>query len=312
MGLIYELVILLASLAALPILAETLVDSSVKIARALRVSKTFIGLTLLAYGSSLPEFAISTMAAEQSSSISIGNVFGSNIFNITVVIGIMAFLGHLKVPAKKQSLKRDSWFLLTSVTFVLLLLYLKNGIGLISGFFLASIIVGYSAYILHTDRKINNHLKKDGSISKAKELTIIIISLAGVLISGKFAVGSAVVVARTIGMSEWVIGATILAVGTSLPELVISLSAIRKREFGMSLGNIIGSCAFNVLWVLGIASMIHPLTISFGTILVDSLFVLTTTGILLFCITKGKFTRNIGGILLLMYLGYIAYSMGVM
>ena len=310
MGLIYELVILLASLVALPILAETLVDSSVKIARALRVSKTFIGLTLLAYGSSLPEFAISTMAAEQSSSISIGNVFGSNIFNITVVIGIMAFLGHLKVPAKKQ-LKVDSWFLMASVSFVILLLYLNNGIGLISGFFMVSLIIGYSAYVLHNDRKINKHLKKDSSISKARELWIILFSLVGVLISGKFAVGSAVEVARTIGMSEWVIGATILAVGTSLPELVISLSAIRKREFGMSIGNIIGSCAFNVLWVLGIASWIHPLTISFGTILVDSLFVLTTTGILLFCITKGKFTRNTGGILLLMYLGYIAYNLGV-
>ena len=307
MNVLYELVLLAVSLFALPLFAGRLIDASVRIANALRMSKVVIGLTLLAYGSSLPEFAISTLAAKEYSSISIGNIFGSNIFNITVVIGLMAFLGHVKVPLKREGLERDTWFLMGVVVLMLSMLYLNNGLGVTGGIFFVLLLAIYSLYIIRNVGKDKARPKADRSISAPKELAIIVFCLAGVLVSGRLAVDSGVNIAGMFGISQWVIGATILAVGTSLPELVISFAAIKKGEFGMSLGNILGSCLFNILWVLGIAACIHPLMISFGYILIDSLFLIASTGMLLFCILKRRFTRTIGALLLLMYLSYIAY-----
>ncbi len=307
MSVLYELAILFLSLLTLPLFAGRLIDASVRIANALRVSKVVIGLTLLAYGSSLPEFAISTLAAKQYSAISIGNIFGSNIFNIAVVVGLMAFLGHVKVPLKREGLERDTWFLMGVVALMLSMLYLNNGLGMISGILFVSLLVLYSLYLIRKVGKDKARPKADRSISTLKELAMIVFCLAGVLVSGRFAIDSAVNIAGMFGISQWVIGATILAVGTSLPELVISLAAIRKGEFGMSLGNIVGSCLFNILWVLGIAAWIHPLTISFGSIFIDSLFLIASTGVLLFCILTKRFTRSTGALLLLMYLSYIAY-----
>ncbi len=307
MDLAYDLLILSASLFSLLALSERLIEASVRIASALRISKAVIGLTLLAYGSSLPEFTISVLAVDTAPRLAVANVIGSNIFTVTFILGLVALLGHLKGGIGEGPMVRDSWILLAAVTLVSSLFYLNGGLGFFSGILMASLLVLYTIYVLHVDRKRNSLIVSDKSVSVGKESAIILICLSGVFISGHFAVISAVNLAVLLGVSQWLIGATIVAAGTSLPEVMISLSAAKRGEFGMSLGNIIGSNIFTLLWILGVASWIRPIVIPFNSILADLAFLAASTMVLLFYVSKKRFTRLTGLVLLSMYVTYLFY-----
>lgn len=167
-------------------------------------------------------------------------------------------------------------------------------------------IAGYTYLIIRHDRGYSN-VESDKNLSKIKEAAVVVLLLAGVLISGYFTVDYAVKLARSAGVAEWLIGATIVAAGTSLPETVVSIIAARKGEYAMSIGNIVGSNIFNILWILGFASILHPLTIDFHKIYPDLIFLVTITLFLYAGLCKGRLTKGEGMLYISLYIGYIYY-----
>jgi len=164
----------------------------------------------------------------------------------------------------------------------------------------------YTYYVLTHD-KTTSEKRGDETISKARESCVALCCLLIVLVCGKFTVSSAIEVARGLGVTEWLIGATIVAAGTSLPETAVSISAARKGFFGMSVGNIVGSNIFNILWILGFAAMLHPLIVYFDLIRWDSVFLIGITVLLTCNLIKGRISRLEGAVYLAVYLGYMAY-----
>ncbi len=305
-NLLFQSSILVLSLAGLIIFAEKLIDSSAKLAKAYGITEAVIGLTLLAYGTSLPEFAVSSIASiESHPELSISNVLGSNIFNIAFILGLVAFIRPFSVK-EAHMIGRDNYMMVATALLLVALLFFFGGIPRIAGLVMVLLIIGYTYYLLKHDRT-TNQLKKDETISKLREAGIVLACLLAVLISGKFTVDSAVAVAKGFGVTEWLIGATIVAAGTSLPELAVSITAAKKGFFGMSVGNIVGSNIFNILWILGFAAALNPLYMNFELIKWDSVFLLAVTFLLAYHLIRTRISRNEGILYLFLYLGYIVY-----
>jgi cation:H+ antiporter len=305
MEILTNLIALIASLSVLVFLGERLVDASLRLARAFGVSSTVIGLTVLAYGTSLPEFAVSAIASvKQHSDLSVSNVIGSNIYNIAIVLGVASIISSVKIKDKILA-KRDGMVMLISAFFLILLAY-HGIIGRLTGIVMAGLIAFYTFSIVRHDRT-HSGIESDKSLSKIKETALVAVLLAGVLISGNFTVDYAVNLARSAGVTEWLIGATIVAAGTSLPETVVSIVAARKGEFEISVGNIAGSNIFNILWILGFASILNPLTIDFTQIYADLIFLILITLLFYIGLLKGRLTKGEGILYIAIYLGYIYY-----
>lgn len=305
-NLLFQSGILVLSLAGLIIFAEKLIDSSAKLAKAFGITEAVIGLTLLAYGTSLPEFAVSSISSiESHPELSISNVLGSNIFNIAFILGLAAFIRPFSVK-EAHMIGRDNYMMVATAFLLVALLFFFGGIPRIAGLVMVLLVIGYTYYLLKHDRT-TNQLKKDETISKLREAGIVLACLLVVIISGKFTVDSAVAVAKGFGVSEWLIGATIVAAGTSLPELAVSITAAKKGFFGMSVGNIVGSNIFNILWILGFAAVLNPLSVDFDMIKWDSAFLLVVTFLLAYHLIKTRISRNEGILYVSIYLGYIAY-----
>ncbi|MBU4491033.1 MAG: calcium/sodium antiporter [Euryarchaeota archaeon] len=304
--LLIQFSILVLSLAGLIIFAEKLIVSSAKLAKAFGISEAVVGLTLLAYGTSLPEFAVSSISSiESHPELSISNVLGSNIFTIAFILGLAAFIRPFSV--KEAHLRgRDNYIMVGTTLLLITLLFFFGGISRIAGLIMVLLVIGYTYYLLKHD-STTNQLKKDETISKLREAGIVLACLLVVIISGKFTVDSAVAVAKGFGVTEWLIGATIVAAGTSLPELAVSITAAKKGFFGMSIGNIIGSNIFNILWVLGFAAAINPLYLEFAQIKWDSVFLLGVTFLLAYHLIRTRVSRSEGALYLAIYLGYIIY-----
>jgi len=265
-----------------------------------------LGLTLLAYGTSLPEFAVSSISSiESHPELSISNVLGSNIFNIAFILGLAAFIRPFSVK-ESHMIGRDNYMMVATALLLVALLFFFKGISRTAGLMMVLLVIGYTYYLLKHDRS-SNQMKKDETVSKLREAGIVFACLLVVIISGKFTVDSAVAVAKGFGVSEWLIGATIVAMGTSLPELAVSITAAKKGFFGMSVGNIVGSNIFNILWILGFAAVLNPLSVDFSMIQWDSIFLLLVTLLLAYHLIKTKVSRKAGIIYISIYLGYIAY-----
>lgn len=300
-----NLIVLTASLGVLVFLGEKLINSALRLARAFGVSPAVIGLTVLAYGTSLPEFVVSSIAAvKQYSDLSVSNVVGSNIYNIAFILGVASIISPLCIK-ERVFVKRDGLVMLFAAVILCLFAYLGK-IGRFSGMVMVVFIAGYTYLIIRHDRGHSN-VESDKNLSKIKEAVVIVLLLAGVLISGYFTVDYAVKLARSAGVAEWLIGATIVAAGTSLPETVVSIIAARKGEYAMSIGNIVGSNIFNILWILGFASILHPLTIDFHKIYPDLIFLVTITLFLYAALCKGRLTKGEGMLYISLYIGYIYY-----
>lgn len=298
--------ILIVSLAGLIIFAEKLIDASAKLAKAFGITEAVLGLTLLAYGTSLPEFAVSSISSiESHPELSISNVLGSNIFNIAFILGLAAFIRPFSVK-EAHMIGRDNYMMVATALLLVALLFFFKGISRTAGLMMVLLVIGYTYYLLKHDRS-SNQMKKDETVSKLREAGIVFACLLVVIISGKFTVDSAVAVAKGFGVSEWLIGATIVAMGTSLPELAVSITAAKKGFFGMSVGNIVGSNIFNILWILGFAAVLNPLSVDFSMIQWDSIFLLLVTLLLAYHLIKTKVSRKAGIIYISIYLGYIAY-----
>ncbi|MBN1833256.1 MAG: calcium/sodium antiporter [Deltaproteobacteria bacterium] len=249
---------LIACLAGLWIGADWVVENSVRTARKIGISQLIIGLTIVAFGTSAPEFAVSALAALKGlGNISAGNVVGSNIFNLGFILGGVALVRPISTSS--TIVKRDGSVLVLT-TFLLLLLFMDLSLTFWEGLLLLCLLVTYILYLFYSRQTVSEEIST-GSFRWYHPL-MLLIGFAFILLSSHFLVASAISVARSFGISEWVIGVTIVAMGTSIPELVTSLVAVLRGHHGLSAGNLVGSDIFNLLGVLGFAGALEPMTVS--------------------------------------------------
>ena len=289
--------------------ADFFVDGSSATAKRLRIPSLIIGMTIVAMGTSLPETSVSVSASlADKNDLSISNAVGSNIFNLMVVAGLCAVLCPLVI--EKAAMHRDFPI---SVAAAGLLLGIGTRFGEIprwGGIVLLAAFALFLYIMVHSAFKARNESTPDEEIKALPMWLSIIFMLGGIAaiaFGGKMVVNGASDIARTFGMSDNLIGMTIVALGTSLPELVTSVVAAKKNELDMALGNVIGSNIFNILFVLGIASAISP--ISFTTFnRIDTCFLIAVSGLVyIFCTPKHKLVRWQGITMLVIYAGFAAY-----
>lgn len=308
-----QILILIASLVALGFSANYLVNSSIRIARKWHVSEMFIGLTIVAMGTSAPELAVSAFAAlKGQGDMSIGNVIGSNIFNLGFILGLVAMISPQIIP--KKMVNRDGLILLLS-TGLILLFILDLKIVLWEGLILLASLLSYLIF-LWVKKDVPTEEEDKGKTGTWKDYLIFLVSLAALVKSSDFTVSSAVYIAEYFQISAWAIGATIVAAGTSLPEVATSVIATLKKKFGLSVGNVVGSDIFNTFGIIGISSVIMPITLqSKAQILgmADSIFsviILVATIILLLVImrTGWKISRREGAFIFILALMRMAFE----
>ena len=296
--------------------ADFLVDAASYIARAAGIPTLVIGLTVVAFGTSCPEAGVSIVSAlSKANQLSYSNVVGSNIFNILMIVGISTFLGAVMV--EKEALRFD--FPITLIVSVLLVvfgsdLYVSRPEGII----LLVLIVSYCVYLIVRSKKNPPVSEPEGSPSDkpAKKVTpgriivrllIIIASIAAITLSSKGIVTSCSFFAAKLGISDTIIGLTVVALGTSLPELATSVVAHRKGEADIAIGNVLGSNIFNILFVLGMSATISPLTIEWFNV-TDGIFCLgVMVLVFIFALTGKRINRPEGAFMVLIYVAYVVY-----
>lgn len=299
--------------------ADYFVEGSAGIAKLFHIPSMIIGMTIVAMGTSAPECAVSTVASiKGNNGIAISNAVGSNICNLLLVCGLCAVIRPL--PVQISTLKREFPF---SIIAQILLLFLgadyllfgknvQNQIGHIDGVILLIVFIIFLYWMVRVtlvSRKNQDVTEEDKSESLPtyKCVLYILLGVVAILVGSDLAVDSATVIAKQFGLSETMIGLTIIAIGTSLPELVTSLVAAKKGEVDMAIGNVIGSNIFNVLFVIGIASAISPIAILMESVY-DLIFLcIVSIIVLLFASTDKKIGRMEGFFMLVMYGAYMTY-----
>jgi len=298
-NIIFDFILVLVSIMMLWKGADWLVDSAAEIAHSLKVSDLVIGLTVVAFGTSAPEFAVTISAAiTGQTDISIGNVIGSNIFNLGFILGGTAIIRPISTSPKL--FYRDGFFLLITTAMIFILFFGLNGYdgndsySKIEGLVLFSLLFCYIIFLF---------IKKDPpeevhpETANYKSYIFLLIGLFMIVFGGHLMVKHASIIASYFGVSDWVIAVTIVAAGTSAPEFATSITAALKGRHGIAVGNLIGSDLFNLLGVLGLAGMINPSTLDQS--IFDSVFLLVLmVGLTLFMIrTNWKIGRLEGAIL---------------
>lgn len=285
--------------------ADFFVDGSSSLARIMKVPSVIIGLTIVAMGTSAPEASVSVNAAlAGSNDIAISNVIGSNLFNGLVVVGVCAFTAGFKT--NPEILKRDMPLNII-VTAILCIMLLDRHINHIEGIILLISMAVYIAVMVISALKNRETADECKILSLPKSLIFIIGGLIAVIFGGTLVVDNACLIAKDFGVSENFIGLTIIAIGTSLPELVTSITATRKGDSGLALGNAIGSNLFNILFILGMSATICPLNVLSESI-IDCIILLVSAVILyVFARTKKTMNRWEGIVCVFLYVGYTAY-----
>lgn len=298
--------------------ADLFVDGAASIARKFNIPSMIIGLTIVAMGTSAPEAAVSiTSSLSGQNDMSVANVVGSNFFNILVVLGVSAIIS--KLPVQKNTIKKDTPFLLM-VSGLLLLFGFNKYISRIEGLILLIVFVYFLYSTVKMAKSVTNlDSSSDNEIALAesdtttqtpilKTVILSIIGILGIVIGGDMVVDSATSIATLLGMSSNLVGLTIVAIGTSLPEFVTSIVAIKKGETEIAIGNVIGSNIFNILLVLGLATFISPITIS-TLALIDIIFMLCITIVLYLFMKKDySLVKKHGIILVGIYIVYMSYT----
>ena len=285
--------------------ADFFVDGSSSLARIMKVPSVIIELTIVAMGTSAPEASVSVNAAlAGSNDIAISNVIGSNLFNGLVVVGVCAFMAGFKT--NPEILKRDMPLNII-VTAILCIMLLDRHINHIEGIILLISMAVYIAVMVISALKNRETADECKILSLPKSLIFIIGGLIAVIFGGTLVVDNACLIAKDFGVSENFIGLTIIAIGTSLPELVTSITATRKGDSGLALGNAIGSNLFNILFILGMSATICPLNVLSESI-IDCIILLVSAVILyVFARTKKTMNRWEGIVCVFLYVGYTAY-----
>ena len=298
--------------------AEWLVKGSSSLARSLGVTPIVIGLTVVAFGTSAPELVVSLISSIQGKSmIAVGNVVGSNICNIALVLGLSAVFHPIK--SDPTVVRRDIPIML-AISLYLLLLTFNSRLGRIEGatLFIGIILYTYMNYYLAKKETagaadIKHELEEIGFVaSRPKQLLMIVAGIAGVVGGAQIVVDNAVLIMKILGVDEKFIGLTIVAFGTSLPELATSVVAAVRGEMDISIGNLVGSNVFNIMSVLGVASLVQPIAIPGGFfesgLWIDYLVMIFTSFLPWLMMRKySTVTRKDGFILLFCYFGYLTY-----
>ena len=299
--------------------ADLFVEGSSSIAKKLKVPSIVIGLTIVAIGTSLPEAAVSiTASVTNNNALAISNVLGSNIFNLMVVIGVCAIL--TPVAVQKDVVRRDLPFSVICALLLLVLGYMGSMcLGHVDGIILLLLYIAFLGFMIYTAmkaRKVGNENSSE-VVAEAEEIKImsvpksilfIVIGAVGIMIGGDVVVDSAVNIATSFGMSQTLVGLTIVALGTSLPELVTSVVAAKKKEVDMALGNAIGSNVANILMILGIASSISPIPFHMEDLIDICVLVVFSLLIWLFAWTKKRIDKGEGLVMVVLYVIYVVYA----
>lgn len=315
-----KVVLLIVGFVVLIYGADFFVDGSSSLAKRFKIPSFIIGLTICALGTSAPELAVSITAANSgSNSLAIGNVLGSNFFNLMVVLGICAIVAP--IPVTKNLLRRDYPVSIAAMTLLSVFLMSDADVSRIEAGILFSLLIGYIAWtIVDTKRHPETaEMSEEGENQEFvawKCALFIIGGAAAIVVGGDLVVESAKVLGAKMGMNEKLIGFTICAIGTSLPELVTSYTASKKGENDMAMGNVIGSNIFNILCIIGISGLISPIEIGSANLNATLLDCGINMGVCvlayIFCITDKKVERWEGGVLLSIYISYLIYNIANM
>lgn len=303
--------------------ADFFVEGSSSVAKKFHVPAMLIGMTIVAMGTSLPECAVSVTASlANNNSLAVSNVIGSNIFNLMVVCGACALFSPLTI--RQDTLKKEFPLSIICSALMLVLGYIGMTLGHIDGIIFLVLFVGYLLWMIQSAKKARAAVLSDpaqsGQIEQTefveeniailptwKSLVFIIGGMIAIKFGGDFVVNGASSIASSMGLSQTLIGLTIVAMGTSLPELVTSLVAAKKGEVDMALGNVIGSDIFNILFVLGIATAISPISFLMENVIDIILLIIMSVIVLAFAWTKQQINRKEGILMLLMYAAYMVY-----
>jgi len=311
----YSLLFLILGFVLLYYGGEFLVKGSVNLANKFNISKLVAGMTIVSFATSSPELFVSIEAiVNKSSDIVFGNIIGSNIANIALVLGCTALFFNINVSDK--TLKIDFPFLFFATFSVGYILYFLGKITFFTGLILLMILTAYLFYIISSSRNEKNSIvdqeEKDDKSTYLNCFTYLILGIVLLKYGADFLVSSAIDIATLLNIEERIIAVTVVAIGTSVPELATSIVAALKKEVDLAVGNIVGSNIFNLLAVLGITALYKEIEIMNNDILsIDYLFMFIITGIfgvMLYFFDKGKINKLKGGILLLIYFSFIYYS----
>ena len=292
--------------------ADILVDGSSAIAKKLRISEIVIGLTIVSIGTSMPELFVSTTSAIQGASdISIGNVIGSNICNLLLILGISSLINPVKFQKQTKLIENPMSIILTII--FLIMCNINQDISRIEGIILLVLFIAFLIYTIILGKKSQNEeiiktsLEEAKKVSIVKNIVLIILGIVGLKIGGDLVVDNAKLIATALNVSEKIIGLTIVAIGTSLPELVTSVTAAIKGDSDIAIGNIVGSNIFNMLFIIGLSAVITPITynISYNFDMIILFIAMILMCIFPFIKPKDEMSRTNGLIFTMLYIIYM-------
>ena len=283
--------------------ADLFVDKATIIATKFKIPKIIIGMTIVAIGTSLPELSVSVQSSILGlNDMCVANVIGSNIFNLLMITGTIALLSKVKINNFMNAFKTFGVYIL------LIVLSLDKNLSLLDGIILLGVFIAYMINMIKSEsytEEENEDVVKEHIL---KTIVLGLIGLAGIAYGGNLVIESARDIALSLGMSENLVGLTVVAVGTSLPEYVTSIVACKKDEMDIAIGNILGSNIFNILLVLGLASLLAPISVSIVT-LIDALFMFITMILFIIFTFKKRAVNKFTGIMFIMtYVAYICYT----
>ncbi len=289
--------------------ADFFVEGSASVAKKLRVSSMVIGLTVVAMGTSAPECAVSIAASFRGdNAVAVSNVIGSNIFNLMIVCGVCSVISPLHVKA--ESLKKEFPLSILAAIALVAMGYLGMKIERTDGLILLAAFAAFIIWLVRSAKKERNaqeDVEEIKMLGTMRCLLYIVGGIAAIVVGGDTVVDAATTIAEHFGLSQTLIGLTIVAMGTSLPELVTSIVAARKGETDMAIGNVIGSNLFNILLVLGIAGTISPMEVLMENIADAIILIGMSVAVWIFAWTGKKINRAEGAIMVALYAGYMGY-----
>ena len=306
MKLLFAIILLIIGFVMLIRGADWFVDGAAGIAARFGIPQLVIGLTIVAMGTSAPEAAVSiTAAMNGNAGITIGNVIGSNILNVLVILGVTAVITTVAV---QRSTVRIEMPFMHIITIVLAVLGFTDGkIVLWEGIVLWALFLVYFAYLFKMAKEGTVEEEEEEMHPLWKQLLMLVVGIACIVLGSEFTVDNATIIAETFGMDDRLIGLTIVAFGTSLPELVTSITAAKKGKADIAIGNIVGSNIFNILFVVGTTALITPVAFKTG-FLIDSAVSLAAGLLLWFGVMKDqKLKKPVGIVMLAVYAGYFVY-----
>lgn len=295
--------------------ADVFVEGASKLASKFHIPQIVIGLTIVAFGTSAPEAAISiTSAFSGNVDLSVGNIIGSNIMNVLLILGITGCIASLKV--KKNTYRYEIPFVMLITLVLLILGKIGGSISIIDGVILWILFLLFLYYLFRLIKKgeevsLDEVEELEENDTGFKLIVMIVIGMAAIVIGSNITINAATAIATKMGISERLIGLTIVAFGTSLPELITSITAAWKGKNDISVGNIIGSNIFNILFVLGTTALVSPVPVIFASgFIVDGIVAIAALAIFYLFINKDLYLRKVGAILMLV--GYVGYFISLL